>query len=385
MSVPAYREQIRRIGWGATESLTCEDLDGLIEEARSHDDLEAELELCTSGQIRDEYLERLIQSLSRNSQVEAALHYLLKQPPFDDVWHALFQIAEAFPERTNEIEVGLSGWPATSRPMPHTWLARLRRGERQPYFRLVRSLCVPQESEEPQVEFKGIKVAGLSFKQLNRNAPEAIEPWLSDCLEWLEELDSGGRPVGDAGVADLLALPQSAGLKRLSFAGCGITGNGAQQLAEKGSLPRLRWLDLSGNRIGAESAARLIGQDGLPELEFLQLCNCELPMGELAAALRTQEPRSPPLYLALNGNRFREGEFRRICECPALRGLNGLGLGNPGLEAAEAEWLAACPHLGSLRRLDFSGDYVDLGAQGVASLLAAPWLRQLGAPSIEWP
>jgi uncharacterized protein (TIGR02996 family) len=72
----------------------------------------------------------------------------------------------------------------------------------------------------------------------------------------LTELDLRDAFLSDSAVPDLLPGPMFPELKRLGLAGCNLTDDGAEALAESGWVGRLERLDLTGNPV---SPARVAG------------------------------------------------------------------------------------------------------------------------------
>jgi hypothetical protein len=151
-------------------------------------------------------------------------------------------------------------------------------GERHGYFRLARNAALEGEAIDP---------AGM-----RRHAA---------CFQWLTELSLEHSALDIATLEQLMALPEVRRLKRLSLAQTGLRDTHAAVLGRGENLAGLAWLDVSSNDIGATGAASLIGQDGLANLEFLNLASCKFTFGELASALSMVPPRKHPIRLQLTG------------------------------------------------------------------------------------
>jgi uncharacterized protein (TIGR02996 family) len=68
-------------------------------------------------------------------------------------------------------------------------------------------------------------------------------------------------------------------------------------------------------------------------------------------------------------------QMPRLVESPLLAGLNGLNLGNEGIDGFGASLLADCPHLANLTVLELYGNRI--GESGVPALAASPYLAKL--------
>ena len=79
---------------------------------------------------------------------------------------------------------------------------------------------------------------------------------------WLEDFAVRDEFLSDAALADFAPEPLFPRLKRLSFAGCNLTDDGAETLAVSAWAGRLERLDLTGNRFSPNLTAWLLDRFG---------------------------------------------------------------------------------------------------------------------------
>jgi uncharacterized protein YjbI with pentapeptide repeats len=111
---------------------------------------------------------------------------------------------------------------------------------------------------------------------LLRGMPEALTVTWVDLEEpsWLDamplaHLDVIGE-VPPGGIAALLAVARAHPLRSLALVDCGLDDDDALALAAA-SWPRLRWLDLTRNRIGERGAEALVAARGWPALVIARM------------------------------------------------------------------------------------------------------------------
>ncbi|MFD5016046.1 leucine-rich repeat domain-containing protein [Streptomyces chartreusis] len=110
---------------------------------------------------------------------------------------------------------------------------------------------------------------GLGREGLGERGVDAIVA--GGVLRQLTELTLELLPVGDAVIARVLEGIDAERIEKLALTDLVATDRTATALAAAGVLPRLRHLDLSRNRLGAEGARQLAAGVRLPALEHLDL------------------------------------------------------------------------------------------------------------------
>lgn len=105
----------------------------------------------------------------------------------------------------------------------------------------------------------------------------------------LEELILEGHPLGDQGVAALLAGGAFASLRTLRLRGCELaTDEAVRAMAENPGFATLLELDLSGNDLGPTAAAALAGSTVLGSLRRLDLSGNQLTQAALEQVFRAR-------------------------------------------------------------------------------------------------
>lgn len=178
----------------------------------------------------------------------------------------------------------------------------------------------------------------------------------------LRDLDLWGNPLGDAGLAAIVASEHLAGLEQLHLYKCGLTKASLVALSRAPCLPSLRMLDLD------------------------QLEGCDAEVGALLA--RATELRVLKLGSAVLTDEILEA----IAATPAFAKLESLSVpsvswqmsrANPDLRDLHTERgaraLLESPHLRSLRRLVGVFAYKATGPLGEASALADAFRARFGA------
>jgi uncharacterized protein (TIGR02996 family) len=195
----------------------------------------------------------------------------------------------------------------------------------------------------------------------------------SEHLTRLTELHVGARLTTPSAA---LAVFESAAFKRLTAFSYRedrpyhsvITG-----LARLADPPRLRRLNLSGNRATAEHVARLVAAPALMTVEELDLGENNLGPEGVAAVAAAQLPLLRSLHLM----QVRPGEegVRTLAGSELLAGLRSLSLNGNNLGPGAAAALAGSAGSANLRALDLRDNR--LGDRGAASLANSPHLANL--------
>jgi uncharacterized protein (TIGR02996 family) len=147
----------------------------------------------------------------------------------------------------------------------------------------------------------------------------------------------------------------------------------ANELAQLADPPKLRVLDLSGNRLTAEQLGRLAGAPALSAVEELDLSDNNLRAAGVRAVAGANLPHLRSLRLLRT--QPEEGGVRALTGSALLGELRSLTLGGNNLPPAAADVLAASPAVSNLRVLDLRENR--LGDAGAAALAASPHLRNL--------
>jgi uncharacterized protein (TIGR02996 family) len=156
----------------------------------------------------------------------------------------------------------------------------------------------------------------------------------------LTHLDLKWNHLGPAGARVLAEAPHLAHLTVLHLPKNGLGTGGAQALAGSPHLGRLGALDLRDNGLDADAAAAL-AQAPLPRLRRLDL----------------------------GGNRLGDAGARALAFGLALPALTHLDLSDNGINREGAAALAVSPRLACLAVLDLRGNYLgDAGARALAEL-----------------
>jgi Ran GTPase-activating protein (RanGAP) involved in mRNA processing and transport len=104
--------------------------------------------------------------------------------------------------------------------------------------------------------FRGVNLLNLGHTGMTRSGVQAL---LADdaMLTGPTTLQLHGIPLGDAGLAFLLKSRFAKHLSNLNLSKTGITTAGARGLLAPGALPELMYLDISGNKVDADTIAAL--------------------------------------------------------------------------------------------------------------------------------
>ncbi len=236
----------------------------------------------------------------------------------------------------------------------------------------------------------------LSIARLSETREFTDCPWISHLVRLsLPEGLSGqaaGRLIGSPHYQRLRELHIGAGLTTNSTAsslvrsrlfkqltslgfrndrqGGGTLVNELSQLADP---PRLRTLDLSGNRLGAEHLQRLLASPMVSTVDDLDLSDNHLG----TAGIEVMAAASLPFLRSLHLVRARpetEG-IRALREARFLPELRSLALGGNVLPPQAGEVLAGAAGVANLLVLDLRDNR--LGDAGAAALASSPFLRNL--------
>jgi uncharacterized protein (TIGR02996 family) len=195
-----------------------------------------------------------------------------------------------------------------------------------------------------QTEFTG-PVAQLLLDAARVFSVPTIREVALDCKEYVgDDYDKGGRPLEDRGrlalkelqaLADLLALEQ---LERLALqhAAGGLTQEGLQVVLTSPHLTRLKFLNLDGSEVLAETLQVLVESPLAPLLTNLHL------RAGIFGYLRTPK-------VCING-----AGVTVLVRAPSLVRLEALDLCGNQLGDAEADALINSPHLPQLRHLNIT-------------------------------
>jgi uncharacterized protein (TIGR02996 family) len=173
------------------------------------------------------------------------------------------------------------------------------------------------------------------------------------------------------------AVARSPVFRQLTALGCRDDRAGGQTLADElarlADPPRLRTLDLSGTRLGAEHLTRLLGSRAVAWLEDLDLSDSNRGAEAVRAVAAAELPRLRSLHLLRT--RPQEDGVRALAEAGFLSGLRSLTLGGNNLPPVTAAILAGAPEAAGLQVLDLRENR--LGNVGAGSLARSPHLRDL--------
>jgi uncharacterized protein (TIGR02996 family) len=145
------------------------------------------------------------------------------------------------------------------------------------------------------------------------------------------------------------------------------------ELSNLADPPRLKWLDLAGNRLTAEQLTRLLAAPALASVEELDLSNNNLRATALAAIAEAKLPSLRSLHLL--HTQPEEAGVRVLASSEVFTGLRSLALGGNNLPPSSAAALAASPGASNLRVLDLRENR--LGDAGAIALANSPHLRNL--------
>jgi uncharacterized protein (TIGR02996 family) len=202
------------------------------------------------------------------------------------------------------------------------------------------------------------------------------QPWLGQLTRLaLEAAELDGR----LGVDYVVRCPYVQRLTGLSLCHNQVSPVGIAALDE--GLPRLRELNLSGNRLERGHIEALLRLERLKDLVSLQLAGCDLN-GELVELLVSSLRLAGLQELNLSRNRLLLRGAGALAASPHLTNLRRLGLRNSKLTRQGAAVLARSAHLRKFEMIDIWDAYV--GRTGISRLEkrfgAALWLNRPEPP-----
>jgi Ran GTPase-activating protein (RanGAP) involved in mRNA processing and transport len=180
-------------------------------------------------------------------------------------------------------------------------------------------------------------------------------------------------------------LAKSSALTNLECLDISTGGNlrdaGAEALANSTAFPKLKRLNLGGNRLGLPGVEALANAPGLANLELLDLSVNSLEDAAIEALAKgTGLPNLETLIL--NQNIIRDAGVCALADSPLSTRLKALELDRCYFGAAGAVALANSPGLGKLERLSLAQDLIgDAGAEALAKSAALGNLRTLNLSS----
>ncbi|MCE9566987.1 MAG: TIGR02996 domain-containing protein [Planctomycetes bacterium] len=138
------------------------------------------------------------------------------------------------------------------------------------------------------------------------------------------------------------------------------------ELTQLADPPRLRILDLLGNRLNSERVTRLVASPAVSAVEELDLSDNNLRAESLQAIANANLPHLRSLRLLRA--RPEEAGIEALANSPVLAELRSLTLGGDYLTVPSAVMLAASPRVSNLRVLDLSENRLeDAGAIALAN------------------
>lgn len=186
---------------------------------------------------------------------------------------------------------------------------------------------------------------------------------------------SRNRALGDTAARLLAHAVPTNNLEVLSLANTNLTSEGALELLNSTSLPRLMELDIS----GARELRSYFGRDNPPGSSLLIRLRC-LNLNEFAGptAILNVLPLLPSVNLqslSLRNTAAETRDTKLLGRSACLANLTSLDLRYNRLGAEGLQSLVDSPHLGSLTRLDVGFNNIrDIGARSIAE---SPHLKRL--------
>jgi Ran GTPase-activating protein (RanGAP) involved in mRNA processing and transport len=227
---------------------------------------------------------------------------------------------------------------------------------------------VPAIVRLPQLEQIGVlKLSSLSLKLEDL---EAIAT--SPSLQNLTELEFRGN-VGARGAVALAQSPHLKRMRVLELRGCDLGEQGAAALAGSASLAGLVTLNLGSNAIGPAGAQALATSPHLKKLE--QLILDDNAIGSAGGRALAASPNFRALtVLDLGRNDLGPEGGQALAGSANLARVATLKLNDNRLGAG-LRFLAASPHLGSVKVLELQTNEID--AEGAKALAAGTVIKQL--------
>jgi hypothetical protein len=227
---------------------------------------------------------------------------------------------------------------------------------------------------------------GLGREGLGARGMDAIVA--SGVLRQLTELTLDLLPVGDATIGRVLGALDHDRIEKLTLADLVATDVTAEAFVAAQAFPRLRYLDLSCNRLGVTGARQLAADVRMPALEYLDLSGSEggspyygrpsvQPIGDAGAEAWALSPNGTKLtYLNVSATGLGVRGLTALMRS-GLLGLDTLDLSNNPVGSWPAE-LGDAPVWSTLETLNVAE--CGLGDDDIEALVAktsAPCLRSL--------
>ena len=146
-----------------------------------------------------------------------------------------------------------------------------------------------------------------------------------------------------------------------------------QALTRLADPPRLKSLDLSGNRLTTEHLRPLLASKALASVEELNLSDNNLRSAAVGTIAAADLPRLRVLHLLRT--QPEDAGVHALANSELFAGLRSLSLGENNLSASVAESIASGPGAANLRVLDVRENR--LGDTGARALAESPHLRNL--------
>lgn len=228
-----------------------------------------------------------------------------------------------------------------------------------------------------------IKHLRLELLPLGDRGVAMLAPALGRQLQTLELVDVYCK---DAGAAALIESPCLSSLQRLDLSGNRIGAESLIRMAQV-PMPALRSLDLSGPSIHpyywsigqqpvlSEGAAAWAASPNAAGLTALRLANCYLTDGALIAVFQSDRMKYLT-QLDLSHNTFTAAAIEgAVVDSPLWQGLRELALSDCRLDNAALQQLVRVPQAPALRSLRLA--YNSIGPAGAAALAGWPVLSQV--------
>ncbi|XP_034044923.1 NACHT, LRR and PYD domains-containing protein 14-like [Thalassophryne amazonica] len=189
------------------------------------------------------------------------------------------------------------------------------------------------------VVMKSLK-AKLRFCNLTYRCCPGLAVVLKTSESRLTQLDLGYNNITDGGVRELTKglLDKNCKLETLRLQGCGLTSNACKYLAAAlGQSPKLRELDLSGNRIGDDGLQHLamVLRSANCHIHTLKMSYCHIgPKGCICLASALQQNSQHLKVLDLGLNRIRDKGVQALLNKVDISKLTKLELYFCGLTAS---------------------------------------------------
>jgi uncharacterized protein (TIGR02996 family) len=140
----------------------------------------------------------------------------------------------------------------------------------------------------------------------------------------LYHLDLGGNPIGDAGLAAILGVEESA-LHTLALQTCGLTGEGVSRFVRDVACPHLHTLTLTKNALDVDALSKLLASPLMDGLRVLKLARCGLD-GDAAKVIATSTRIEQLRILDLRDNDFKEAGVLALARSKSLRAVGEIAL-----------------------------------------------------------